>query len=106
LVEGSCDELFRDVDEAGAQPLTDRLGLRVESGVGRNALAEDAADEDVQPAEVRQGVRLDREILSFRQQFFDPLGREEVDQPGDRCFPVRGRGGDPDSDVRVATLVA
>ena len=47
---------LRDVEVAGAQPLADGLGLRVEAGLGGDALAEQPVDDEVERAQVRQLV--------------------------------------------------
>ena len=60
VVRRSSDEAFLDLDRAGADPLPEALGLRVEAGGGGHALAEQAADDDVDAAEVGQHVDVDR----------------------------------------------
>ena len=51
-----CDERGGHVDEPGPQELAQPLGLRVEAQVRRHAPAQDPAHDEVDGAEVRQGV--------------------------------------------------
>ncbi len=102
---------LRDVQVAGAQPFAERLGLGVEAGLRGDALAEDAADDEVEGAQVRQDMAGDSETggpgaaLGPR-----PRLGEELPQPFGGQF-VRepapgGLGPHPDADVGVAALVA
>ena len=61
FVSVGSQQCLRDVDDAGAQPLAERLGLRVEPGGRRDALAEQPVDHEVDRAQVRQGVPVDRQ---------------------------------------------
>ena len=54
LQDGHRSDL-RDVEVAGAQPLAEGLGLRVEAGVGGDAVAEQPVDDEVERAQVRAG---------------------------------------------------
>ena len=92
---------LRDVDDAGAQPLTERLGLRVVPGGRGDPLAEQPVDHEVQRAQVGQLVAVDRQRRRLGQQPLEPLDGEEAAQPG----VARVRAG-PDADVGVAALVA
>src|SRR5690348_4367105 len=55
-------KLLRDVDVPAAQPLAEPLGLGVEPRLIRDALAEDAVDDEVDGPQVRQQMASDGQI--------------------------------------------
>ena len=95
------DEHARDLGGAGAQPLPEGLGLRVESQGRRGAGTEEPGDYEVDGAEVAELVARDREVARLGQQT-----PQLVD--GQRGLePLPGVAvADPDAEVGVAPLVA
>ena len=74
-VTGSHEQFLRDVGEPGAQQLTEGLGLRVEPRVVGDALAEQAAHDHVDRAQVGQDVPFQFQAGGLGQQRAHPLQR-------------------------------
>lgn len=86
---------------AGAQPLAERLGLRVEPGLRRDALAEQPLDDEVDRTQIGQRVPANGEIRGFRQQPLELPDGQVVREPAPRL--VRAH---PHPEVGVTTFVA
>src|SRR4029077_6642453 len=93
-------ETFRDVDMTAAQPLAQPLGLRVEPRLIRDALPEDAVDDEVDGPQVGQYMAGDRQLAGLGEQFAELVHQVCVRKPAPMDI-----GAHPDPDVRGATLV-
>ncbi len=85
---------------AGAEPLAERLGLRVEAPRLGGAAVEQAVHHEVQRPQVGQLVAVDHQPSGLRCQCAQPLGGHGGGQPR-----PGGRVADPQAQVRVAALV-
>ncbi len=94
-------QLDRYVDGPAAQPLAQPLGLWVEPRLIRDALSEDAVDDEVDRPQVRQHMAGDGQIGCLGQQFAQ-LSTVSVCASQRHCASVRTHT----PDVRAATLVA
>ena len=62
-------QLDRDVDDPAAQPLAQPLGLWIEPRLIRDALSEDAVDDEVDGPQVRKQMTSDGQIGCLGKQF-------------------------------------
>ena len=83
LVRRHQQEVLLHVHDPRPHPLAEPLGLRVEPRRRGDALAEQAADDHVDRAEVRQHVDLDVEVRRLGHQLADLAGADELGEPGD-----------------------
>src|SRR5665811_1601611 len=91
---------------AGTDPFAQCLGLWVEAGGCRDAVAEQFMNDDVDRKQVGQRIDLDVERSGFGEQLFERLLRQQSFEPGVCGLALRVVCGDPNADVRVAALVA
>src|SRR5215212_9759243 len=84
-----------------AQPLAESLGLRVEPGLIRHALAEDALDDEIDRPQVWKHMPSDWQINCLGEHFAQLLDGQRVYQPAPLLC-----GAHPYADVCAATLVA
>src|SRR5699024_8427155 len=94
-------EVIGDLDDPGAQPLGQPLGLRVPAVAVGDALAQQPVDDEVHRAQPGQFVALDGQVGGLGQQATQLVDGERVEHP-----PVGLVAAGPQADVGGAALVA
>src|SRR3954468_8637009 len=92
---------LRYVDVPRAQPLAERLCLRVEAGLRGDTFAKEAFDDEVDRPQIGKEVTVDDQRLGLGEQPFEQADSERVREPTPRLLLP-----DPHADVRVAAFVA